>query len=80
MGCGNKQEDNFQKIKIDDIVIANPDTTYYSRGQDGEFYACDDTILITSNNKYKCIDTNIEWNEELGIYTCTIKFKKIIEN
>lgn len=77
---GINKEATLKKIKIDDVKIRQPDVTYYTQDQDGKNYACDDSILITSYNGYKCIDTNIEWNEELGIYTCTINLKKIIKN
>jgi hypothetical protein len=53
---------------IEDIEISQPHNTY-----------SDDAILIKSHNNFQCIDTNIEYDEELGVYTCTVKFKKIID-
>jgi hypothetical protein len=67
IGCGSK-ESNSESAYIEDIKIS----------QSSEYFS-NDAILIKSFNGFKCIDTDIEYNEELGVYTCTVKFKKIID-
>lgn len=73
VGCSNK-EDN--KEVLEDVFISQPDNTYYRTDKNGNIYSSDDAILITIYNDYQCIDTNIEFDEETGKYTCTIELKK----
>lgn len=66
VGCGSKQNDTEIKEKED--VVINQSTQYYS----------DDAIVIKSYNDYQCVDTSLSYNEEIGVYTCTVEFKRII--
>jgi hypothetical protein len=67
VGCNNEKS-NSESEPIKDIEISQPSG-----------YKGSDAILIRSLNNFKCIDTSVEYNEELGVYTCTVKFKKIID-
>lgn len=78
VGCGNK-EDNKEVLKVEDVFISQPDNTYYRKDKNGNLHSSNDAILISTYNDYQCVDTNIEFDEETGKYTCTIEFKKIIE-
>lgn len=81
VGCGTIPGEANEKteVNIEDVIITNPDTTYYTICE-GVSFPCDDTILICGYNEYRCINTSMEYNEESGKYTCVIEFKKIIDN
>lgn len=81
VGCGTiprEANKNKTEVKIEDVRITNPDTTYYTI-RDGVSFPCDDAILICGYNEYKCINTTMEYDEESGKYICVIEFKKIID-
>lgn len=81
IGCGTipREANEKTEVKIEDVIITNPDTTYYTI-REGVPFSCDDTILICGYNEYRCINTSMEYNEEYGKYTCVIEFKKIVDN
>lgn len=66
VGYGSEQNDMETKDQED--VVIEQSTRYYSN----------DAIVIKSYNDYQCVDTSLSYNEETGIYTCTVDFKKII--
>jgi hypothetical protein len=77
-GCG-REESKSESAYIEDVKISQESYVYYRDDNSGHIYKCTDAILISSVNDFKCIDTDIEYDEELGVYTCTVKFKKIID-
>lgn len=81
VGCGTiprEANENKTEVKIEDVRITNPDTTYYAI-RDGVSFPSDDVILICGYNEYKCINTTMKYDEESGKYICVIEFKKIID-
>lgn len=78
-GCGQTPRENKIEIRPDNIIVSNPDTTYYTKTEDGTLYSSSDAIVVCGYNKYKCINTSIEYDEESGKYICVVEFKKIIE-
>lgn len=78
VGCSQTSNKN-KEVKIEDVVINNPNDTYYIKAPDKKMYPSDDAILITAYNSYKCVNTSMEYDEESGKYICIIEFKKIIE-
>ena len=80
VGCGQIPRENKTDVKPDDIIISNPDTTYYTKTEDKTLYPSSDAIVICGYNEYKCINTSIKNDEESGKYICVIEFNKIIDN
>lgn len=78
VGCSQTSHEN-KEVKIEDVVINNPNNTYYIKTQDEKMYPSDDAILITAYNSYKCVNTSMKYDEESGKYICVIEFKKNIE-
>ena len=79
-GCGQIPRENKTEVKPDNIIISNPNTTYYTKTEDNTLYSSSDAIVICGYNEYKCINTSIEYNEESGKYICIVEFNKIIAN
>lgn len=79
VSCGKIPKENKEEIKIEDVRITNPDTTYYTI-RDGVSFPSSDAILICGYNEYRCINTTMEYDEDSGKYICVIEFKKIIDN
>lgn len=79
VGCGKiPKENNNEEAKNEDVMVTNPDTTYYTRRGD-TLYPCNDAILLCGYNEYRCINTSTEYDEESGKYICIVEFKKIID-
>ncbi len=67
-GCNQKEENKkmseLEKKLSKDIHIEDRTDMYFH----------EQTITVSSNNGYKCIDSDVDFNEEEKQYTITIKF------
>ena len=48
-GCRQTSRENKTEVKVDDIIITNPDTIYYTN-QDGTLYPSSDAIVVCGYN------------------------------
>ena len=66
-GC-NKKEGNLKNKLSKDVYIQDRTNEYFH----------EQTITISSNNGYRCIDLDVDFNEEDGQYVVVIKYRQPI--
>lgn len=74
-----EENTNTVEENIPDVKVIQENNVHYIKADDGQTYGTNEGILVLGFNNYRCVDTNLEYNEETDTYTCTVEYKRIIK-